>query len=216
MLEMKPGTDPNLVMAYLYKHTELQKNFSYNMTAWCPAPDGTTMVPQGRPEPQGRCSGTSSTSASRPCAALRVRAASNCAGAFTSSKASRSSSTPSTGPSRSSARASGKPDAAEKLKKAFKLDDEQANAILDAQLYKIAQMEIKKILDELKEKKAQAERDRGDPGVEEEAVGRRQGRAGGAGREVRRPAPDADGLRRGRARVRSRRRTSSARTPTSC
>src|SRR5262249_297455 len=35
-------------------------------------------------------------------------------------------------------------------------DDEQVTAILDAQLYKIAQMEIKKILDELKEKKQQA------------------------------------------------------------
>ncbi len=41
VLEMKAGTDPNLVMAYLYKHTELQKNFSYNMTASCPTDDGT-------------------------------------------------------------------------------------------------------------------------------------------------------------------------------
>ncbi len=41
--------------------------------------------------------------------------------------------------------------------KAFKLDLEQATAILDAQLYRIAQMEIKKILQELKEKKAEAE-----------------------------------------------------------
>src|SRR5207247_4338873 len=40
----------------------------------------------------------------------------------------------------------------------FKLDAIQADAILDAQLYRIAQMEIKKILDELKEKKAEAER----------------------------------------------------------
>src|SRR5206468_8002156 len=51
---------------------------------------------------------------------------------------------------------SGKPDAAAKLMAAFKLDEEQVNAILDAQLYKIAQMEIKKILDELKEKKERA------------------------------------------------------------
>src|SRR5262249_31772191 len=50
----------------------------------------------------------------------------------------------------------GKQDAGAKLIKAFKLDEEQAGAILDAQLYKIAQMEIKKILDELKEKKARA------------------------------------------------------------
>src|SRR5205085_3304396 len=50
----------------------------------------------------------------------------------------------------------GKADAAEKLIKTFKLDEEQAGAILDAQLYKIAQLEIKKILDELKEKKTRA------------------------------------------------------------
>jgi DNA gyrase subunit A len=53
---------------------------------------------------------------------------------------------------------SGKADASERLIKTFKLDEEQATAILDAQLYKIAQMEIKKILDELKEKTAEAAR----------------------------------------------------------
>ena len=52
----------------------------------------------------------------------------------------------------------GKADASEKLRKAFGLDEEQATAVLDAQLYKIAQMEIKKILDELKEKQAEAEK----------------------------------------------------------
>src|SRR4029077_12554718 len=51
----------------------------------------------------------------------------------------------------------GRSDAAEKLMKAFKLDEIQTDAILDAQLYKIAQMEIKKILDELKEKREQAD-----------------------------------------------------------
>src|SRR5207302_9325557 len=51
----------------------------------------------------------------------------------------------------------GRSDAAEKLMKAFELDQIQTDAILDAQLYKIAQMEIKRILEELKEKKLQAE-----------------------------------------------------------
>ena len=55
--------------------------------------------------------------------------------------------------------------------KAFKLDEMQADAILDAQLYKIAQMEIQKILDELKEKKAEAERDRGDPATRRRSCG---------------------------------------------
>jgi DNA gyrase subunit A len=52
----------------------------------------------------------------------------------------------------------GKADAAEKLMKAFDLDDIQTNAILDSQLYKIAQLEIQKILDELREKTAEAKR----------------------------------------------------------
>src|SRR5262249_87740 len=52
----------------------------------------------------------------------------------------------------------GKADAAIKLMRAFKLDEVQTEAILEAQLYRIAQMEIKKILDELKEKKAEAAR----------------------------------------------------------
>ena len=46
VLEIKSGTDPNLVMAYLYKHTELQKSYSYNMTALVPAEDGRGMRPK--------------------------------------------------------------------------------------------------------------------------------------------------------------------------
>ena len=52
----------------------------------------------------------------------------------------------------------GRADAAEKLMKAFELDDIQTAAMLDAQLYKIAQMEIQKILEELAEKTKQAEK----------------------------------------------------------
>src|SRR5262245_50575451 len=42
-LEVKPGSDPNLVMAYLYKHTKLQDTFSYNLTCLVPVEnnDGT-------------------------------------------------------------------------------------------------------------------------------------------------------------------------------
>src|SRR5262249_32884171 len=36
VLEMKPGTDPNLVMAYLYKHTALQDTFPCNLTCLVP------------------------------------------------------------------------------------------------------------------------------------------------------------------------------------
>ena len=40
VMEIKAGTDPNLVMAYLYKHTALQENFAYNLTCLVPSADG--------------------------------------------------------------------------------------------------------------------------------------------------------------------------------
>ena len=52
----------------------------------------------------------------------------------------------------------GKADAAEKLMAFLKLDAIQADAILEMLLYKIARLEIKKILEELREKKEEAER----------------------------------------------------------
>src|SRR5262249_38350866 len=52
-LEVKPGTDPNLVMAYLYKHTDLQTNFSYNLTCLVPVPDRGGKPMPGRPERLG-------------------------------------------------------------------------------------------------------------------------------------------------------------------
>jgi DNA gyrase subunit A len=159
-LEIKPGTDPNLVMAYLYKHTELQKNFSYNMTALIPATDGKTTVPK-----DGLSLGEMLrhfldfrliTVRRRFEYFLRVLQrrihllegfAIVFNGLDKAIKIIRNS--------------TGKPDAAEKLKKEFELDDEQVTAILDSQLYKIAQMEIQKILEELREKQKEAEKIQG-------------------------------------------------------
>lgn len=156
-LELKPGTDCNLVMAYLYKHTELQKNFSYNMTALVPSEDGKTLVPKDglglkailqhfldfrlvtvrrRFEHQLRV------------LRRRIHILEGFAVIFNAlDKA-----------IKIIRESSGKADAAEKLMAAFKLDDEQVTAILDSQLYKIAQMEIQKILEELALKKKEAER----------------------------------------------------------
>src|SRR5205085_581139 len=39
-LEIRPGTDPELIMAYLYRHTALQESFAYNMTCLVPGSDG--------------------------------------------------------------------------------------------------------------------------------------------------------------------------------
>jgi DNA gyrase subunit A len=157
VLEMKPGTDANMVMAYLYKHTELQKNFSYNVTAIVPSADGSTMVPRDglnikemltyfldfrlqvvrkRFEYDLRI------------LRRRIHLLEGFAIIFDALdkaiKIIRNS--------------SGKPDAAEKLMNEFTLDDEQTTAILDSQLYKIAQLEIQKILEELAEKRKAAEK----------------------------------------------------------
>ena len=157
VLDIKPGTDPNLIMAYLFKHTKLQSSVSYNVTAVVPSADGKTVVPrdglnlkemlryfldfrlvtvQRRFEFQLR----------------QLRRRIHILDGFRiifdgldkAIKIIRNS--------------SGKPDAAEKLMAEFALDDEQVTAILDSQLYKIAQLEIQKILEELKEKTKEANR----------------------------------------------------------
>ncbi|MCA9484135.1 MAG: DNA topoisomerase IV subunit A [Nitrospina sp.] len=51
-----------------------------------------------------------------------------------------------------------KKEAGDKLKKAFKLDDEQTDAILEIPLYRLVSLEIEKILKEQKEKQAEQKR----------------------------------------------------------
>ena len=55
-------------------------------------------------------------------------------------------------------RSEGRKDAAGKLMQRFKLDEEQVNAILDLRLYKLARLEINLIRQELKEKRAAAQK----------------------------------------------------------
>src|SRR5262249_7719278 len=149
-LEIKADTDPNLVMAYLNKHTQLQETFSYNLTCLVPTEDGAT-----RPEKLGLKEMLRHFLDFRFATVRRrfeydleqLRKRIHILQGFKivfnaldkAIKFIRES--------------DGKPDAAQKLMKAFKLDEIQTEAVLDAQLYRIAQLEIKKILDELKEKK---------------------------------------------------------------
>jgi DNA gyrase subunit A len=157
-LEMKADTDPNLVMAYLYRHTALQQNFAYNMT--CLVPVGEGEANQTRPERLNLKAMLRYFLDFRFATVRRrfeydleqLRRRIHILEGFqiifnALDKA-----------IRLIRESEGKADAAEKLIKAFKLDEIQAEAILDAQLYKIAQMEIQKILDELKEKTAAAEK----------------------------------------------------------
>ena len=155
VLETKGGTDPNLVLAYLYKHTDLQKTYSYNVTALVPAEDGQTMVPKDGLSLKDILAhflkfrlGTVRRRFEFHLRQLRKRIHLLEGFAIIFNALDRA--------IRMIRESGGKPDAAEKLKAAFKLDDEQTTAILDAQLYKIAQMEIKKILDEPAEKKKEA------------------------------------------------------------
>ncbi|MGH7221977.1 MAG: DNA gyrase/topoisomerase IV subunit A [Gemmataceae bacterium] len=158
-LEMKPGSDANLIMAYLYKHTALQDNFSYNMTCLVPVTDEEGKE-RTRPERLGLKAILRHFLDFRLATVRRrfeyeleqLRRRIHILEGFRiifnaldkAIKIIRDS--------------DGKADASERLIAAFKLDEEQAAAILEVQLYKIAQLEIKKILDELKEKTAQAEK----------------------------------------------------------
>ena len=144
-----------MILAYLFRHTSLQQNFSYNLTCLVPGPDG-----KPRPERIGLKAilryfldfrlATVKRRFEFDLQQLRKRI--HILDGF------RIIFDALDGAIKLIRESTGKPDAAEKLKAAFKLDDEQVNAILDSQLYKIAQMEIQKILQELREKKKEAER----------------------------------------------------------
>ncbi|MFO0809638.1 MAG: DNA topoisomerase (ATP-hydrolyzing) [Gemmataceae bacterium] len=152
-LDVRPGTDPNVVMAYLYKHTQLQENFAYNLTCLVPEGDGKT-----RPERLGLKAilrhfvDFRFTTVKRRFdfeleqLRRRIHILEGFAIVFDdldkAIKIIRNS--------------EGKADAAAKLMKAFPLDEDQTNAILEVQLYKIAQMEIQRIRDELRDKRAEA------------------------------------------------------------
>jgi DNA gyrase subunit A len=154
-LDMKPDADPNVVMAYLYKHTELQTNFAVNMTC---------LVPDGDGNPQPRRLGlkdilrhfldfrfdTVRRRFEFELEQLRKRIHILEGFRIVFDALDRA--------IKLIRESEGKADAAQKLIKAFKLDEVQADAILDAQLYKIAQMEIQKILDELRDKTRQADK----------------------------------------------------------
>jgi DNA gyrase subunit A len=157
VLEVKPGTEPSLVMAYLYKHTALQDTFPVNMT--CLIPEKNSAGEEGvRPQRLGLKEilrhfldfrlETVRRRFQYELEQLRRRIH-----ILEGFKIIFNALDEAIQIIRESA---GKQDAAQKLIARFKIDDDQAMAILDAQLYKIAQLEIRKILDELKEKTAKA------------------------------------------------------------
>src|SRR5438477_7791245 len=153
VLEIKRDADPELVMAYLYKHTPLQTNFGVNLTC---------LVPTDNPE-VGAPKRLDLKSILRHFLDFRfdvvtrrfefdlreVQKRLHILEGFEKVydaldemlKLIRKS--------------DGKQDAAEKLIKRFKLSDEQADAILEMKVYRLARLEILVIEKEAKEKRAE-------------------------------------------------------------
>ena len=153
VLELKPGSDPESVMTYLYKHTALEQNFAYNATCLVPDEHGV-MVPR-------RCSlveilrffldfrfATVRKRFEFQLAQLekRIHILEGFAIVFNALdkaiKIIRDS--------------DGKQDAAARLMKALPLDETQTMAVLELQLYRISKLEINDIMAELKDKQKKA------------------------------------------------------------
>ena len=145
VLELKAETSVELVTAYLFKHTDLETTFPINFTALKPnmEPERLSLKQIMRYFLDFRHEVTTK----RLNYDLRLlKARLHILHAFevlyddldTAIKIIR--------------KAKSREDAAEKLKKHFKLDDEQVKAILDMQLYKLVGLEIERILKEKDEK----------------------------------------------------------------
>jgi DNA gyrase subunit A len=167
VLEIKRDADPELVMAYLFKQTPLQSNFHVNMTCLVPPgfldDDTGRKLPADAP-PQPRKMGIKEALGHFLDFRLEVverrfkyqlaqlEARIHILDGFVTIfdaldqliKLIRAS--------------DGKEDAANKIKKQFKLDDEQTDAILELKLYKLARLEINVIREELGQKSAEAKK----------------------------------------------------------
>src|SRR5438067_4026565 len=156
VLEIKRDSDPELVMAYLYKHTPLQTNFGVNLTCLVPTDNPEVGAPQrldlkqilrhfldfrfevvtrrfqfDLKEVQKRLhilEGFEKVYDALDEMLKIIR------------------------------KSEGKEDAAGKLVKRFKLSGEQVDAILEMKLYRLAKLEILVIEKELKEKRAEQRR----------------------------------------------------------
>ena len=153
-LELKKDADPKMVMAYLFKHTPLQTNFAVNLTCLVP----TENVEVGRPE---RCDlhqilwhflhfrlEVVTKRLEHELAGLqrRIHVLEGFEKVFDALDEI----------IRIIRKSDGKADAADKIIKRFALDAEQADAILELKLYRLARLEILVIQNELGDKRRRA------------------------------------------------------------
>ncbi|MEZ6196871.1 MAG: DNA topoisomerase (ATP-hydrolyzing) [Planctomycetota bacterium] len=154
VLELKADADPDVVMAYLFKNTDLRCNFNYNMTALVPR-EGTEIAVPEQLDLRSMLRHflrfrfdvvTRRFEYELRQLEKRIHILEGFRKIFddldTAIRIIRES--------------KGKKDAGEGLMAHFGLDEIQTNAILELMLYRIATLEIQRILDELREKKARA------------------------------------------------------------
>lgn len=159
VLDLKSGADPNLVMAYLYKHTELQSRFNVNMT--CIIPGGTAETENGlvyQPKRLGlrdiidhflqfRLEVVTKRLSWQLAQILeRTHLLEGFQKIFDALNEA----------IEIIRNAEDRADASQKLCARFDMDDVQANAILEMRLYKLAKLEIHKITTELEAKRNDA------------------------------------------------------------
>jgi len=155
VLELKQGASPEVVMAYLFKHTPLESSWPINLTCLVPSerPDVATPARLGLREMLLYWLDFRFETIRRrfeyDLAQLRARIhiLEGFAAIFDALDEAIA----------IIRKSEGKRDAAERLMSRFDLDEEQTDAILTLRLYKLSRMEILDILEELEEKRAKAE-----------------------------------------------------------
>ena len=155
-LEIKKDADPNLVMAYLYKHTPLQQNVQVNLT--CLVPTETPEIQRPERLDLLRCLRlfldfrldvvTRRLRHELSEIERRIHILSGYAKIYDALDE----------VLRIIRRSEGKADAANKLMTRFELDEDQAEAILELKLYRLARLEILAIQNELAEKRKEQKR----------------------------------------------------------
>ena len=155
VLELKRGANPEAALAYLYKRTSLQTRFNLNMTVLCPTDDPMVCVPRraGLKEVLEHFLEFRYQVVRRRLLydlrklEERIHILRGFAIIFADLDEA----------IRIIRASEGKADSRTKLIARFELDYEQAEAVLETKLYKLAKLEINQILEELGEKEAAAE-----------------------------------------------------------
>ncbi len=154
--EMKKDADPNLVMAYLYKHTPLQTNVQVNLTCLVPTSNPEVAAPQriGLKEILQHFLDfrmevvTKRLEFELDQLQKRIHILEGFVIIFDALDEA----------IRIIRRSEGKQDAANKLMKRFGLDELQVDAILELKLYRLAKLQMLEIRSELESKLAEAKR----------------------------------------------------------